>query len=121
MIKENELREAIAECQGERNPNAQTCIKLAAYYSILDHMEPDAKGSSFLPMRQAEYSYDAEPPGADSDQQVITWGSDSEFAREVSGMPVVDIMPIMDELMQTVGVLYPRLYDGVMRKIREKN
>lgn len=121
MIKADELREAIAECQGERNPNANTCIKLAAYYSILDHMEPDEKGSSFLPMRQSEYSYDAEPPGADRDPQVIQWDSDSEFAREVVGMPVVDIMPIMDELMQTVGVLYPRLYDGVMRKIREQN
>lgn len=121
MIKADELREAIAECQGERNPNANTCVKLAAYYSILDHMEPDAKGSSFLPMRQAEYSYDAEPPGDDRDPQILSWDSDSEFAREVVGMPVVDIMPIMDELMQTVGVLYPRLYDGVMRKIREQN
>jgi hypothetical protein len=121
VIKADELREAIAECQGERNPNANTCVKLAAYYSILDHMEPDAKGLSFSPMRKAEYSYDAEPPGADHDQQVIEWDSDSEFAREVSGMPVTEIMPIMDELMQTVGVLYPRLYDGVMRKIREQN
>ena len=38
MITEQDLREAIAECQGQRNPNANTCIKLAAYYTILQNM-----------------------------------------------------------------------------------
>ena len=36
MITEQDLLEAIAECQGQRNPNANTCIKLAAYYIILE-------------------------------------------------------------------------------------
>jgi hypothetical protein len=27
-------------------------------------------------------------------------------------------MPIMDELMETMAVLQPRLYEGVLRKIR---
>ena len=34
MITEMDLQEAIAECQGKRNPNADTCIKLAAFYII---------------------------------------------------------------------------------------
>ena len=34
MITEQDLREAIAECQGQRNPNANTCIKLAAFLTI---------------------------------------------------------------------------------------
>lgn len=34
MIKLEDLEEAIAECQGQRNPNADTCIKLAAFYTI---------------------------------------------------------------------------------------
>jgi hypothetical protein len=38
MITEKDLKEAIAECEGERNPNANTCIKLAAFYTILDNM-----------------------------------------------------------------------------------
>ena len=40
MITEQDLLSAIAECQGERNPNANTCIKLAAYYTILDNIRP---------------------------------------------------------------------------------
>ena len=38
MITEKDLQEAIAECQGERNPNANTCIKLAAFYTIRNEL-----------------------------------------------------------------------------------
>ena len=31
MITEHDLKEAIAECEGNRNPDARTCIKLAAH------------------------------------------------------------------------------------------
>ena len=48
----------------------------------------------------------------------VQWEGDSEFAREIRGLPVSHIMPIMDELMETLQVIQPRLYDGVMRKIR---
>ena len=41
MIKEEDLQEAIAECQGVRNPNANTCLKLASYYTILDHTKEE--------------------------------------------------------------------------------
>ena len=36
MIREDDLRDAIAECEGIRNPTASTCIKLASYYALLD-------------------------------------------------------------------------------------
>ena len=38
MITEQALKEAILECEGERNPNASTCIKLAAFYVIRNEM-----------------------------------------------------------------------------------
>ncbi len=40
MITEHDLQEAIAECQGKRNPDANTCIKLAAFYTIKEHLFP---------------------------------------------------------------------------------
>lgn len=116
MIREQELREAIAECQGERNPNANTCIKLAAYYSILDHMEPQDMGASFLPAIPQGYSYEAQPP----EPEMVELDGESEFAQEINGLPVTEVMPIIDELMETVRILHPRLYDGVMRKIRKE-
>ena len=110
MITEKDLLEAIAECQGQRNPNANTCIKLAAYYTIQDHMHP------VIPVDTGS-SYAESPAVPDT----VILDSDSEFAAEVNGRTVDEIMPIMDELMQVVKVLHPRLYDGTMRRIRKNN
>lgn len=106
MITEQALQEAIAECHGERNPNANTCMKLAAYYTIKDHLGEQGN-APVLPSR----SYAPAP-------EFVEWEGDSEFARIVRELPVSYIMPIMDELMATLQVLQPRLYDAVIRKIR---
>jgi hypothetical protein len=58
-------------------------------------------------------SYAPEPP----QPETIQWEGDSEFARTIRGLPVSYIMPIMDELMEAVQVLQPRLYAGVIRKL----
>lgn len=102
MIKEQELRDAIAECQGQRNPNANTCIKLASYYTILDHITEEPK----LP-EIPTYSYAAPP----------TYESDTEFGQKVANMDIIDVMTIMDELMTTLSIINPRLYNGVMAKL----
>ena len=114
MITEKDLQEAIAECEGQRNPNANTCIKLAAFYTIRQHMfGEEAPGAySFASGPQPEQEKSVENPG------VITYESGTEFAKEVYGMDVESLMPIMDELMSTLAVIQPRLYAGVMRKVK---
>lgn len=108
MITDQALQEAIAECHGERNPNANTCMKLAAYYTIRDHL--GEQGSApVLPVR----SYAAAP-------ETVEWEGDSEFARIARELPVSYIMPIIDELMNTLEVVQPRLYDAVLRKLRSR-
>ena len=110
MITEKDLQEAIAECEGQRNPNANTCIKLAAFYTIRQHMfgVPET------------YSYAAEPPAEKSvEDSGIQYKSDTEFSQAVHGVDPEKIMPIMDELMSTLQIVQPRLYAGVMRKILE--
>lgn len=110
MIRENDVREAIAEMQGQKNPNAQTCIKLAAYYTILDHITEQPETDA--PMRGQEYmSY----LGAEPD--VIEYDGDSDFAKAVDGKRIDDILSVMDELMTTLQVMHPRLYNGVMMRI----
>ena len=71
MITENDLLEAIAECQGDRNPNANTCIKLAAYYILLDHLKPKEEDEPVM------YSYDS---------GIGDYGSDTEFGRLIRGI-----------------------------------
>lgn len=103
MITEHDLAEAIAECEGQRNPNANTCLKLAALYTIKDKMYPNDVQRSEKPT----YSYAADP-GADQS---------TEFMQAVIGMNADEFLEIMDELMSTLKTLVPRLYDGVMRKL----
>lgn len=118
MITEQDLIEAIAECQGERNPNANTCIKLAAYYTIKNELfgKPEQ-----LPVvadnATSGYSY-ADAP-AEPVETTIDYYSDTDFSRAIDGRPSADIWPIMDELMSTLQVLQPRLYDSVMRRLHE--
>ena len=102
MITEKDLLEAIAECQGERNPNANTCIKLAAYYTILNEIKKDDE-----PYIQS-YSYEPDDR--------IQYESGTEFAQVVNGHKADEVMAVMDELMTALKVINPRMYAGVLRK-----
>ena len=115
MITLDDLQAAIAECQGERSPNANTCVKLAAYYTLIEHLygggKPDISGAVY------PASYADAPQKAESG--VISAISDSEFSSAVSGKLVSDVMPVLDDLMQAIEVLNPRLYAATLRKLNE--
>lgn len=108
MITEKDLREAIAECQGVRHPDAKTCMMLAAYYIILDHTLN--RGEEVL-----AYSYD--PP--EKQEETVKYNNDTEFSLLVDGRKISDIMPVIDELMEVLKALHPRLYAGVIQKLKQ--
>lgn len=105
MITEQDLLSAIAECQGQRNPNANTCIKLAAYYTILNQMQ--GKEPQEIPV----YSFAAEPVKG------VDYSSNTEFCDRIAQKPPEEVYAIMDELMTALMVVNPRLYNSVMRKL----
>ena len=107
MITQADLEQAIAECQGERNPNASTCIKLAAFLIINRELYGEEKNAEQLPA----YSFAPAP-----DRNIIEFESDSDFARAIDGMPLDEFLPVMEELMQTLEIIQPRLYGAVMAK-----
>lgn len=98
------MQAAIAECEGQRNPTSSTCIKLAAFYTIRDHLYPQEKAEE-----PVFYSRSAGPEES--------WSSDTEFGQVIADRDINDILPVVDELMSTLQVLNPRLYAGVMRKL----
>jgi len=102
MIKEQDLHEAIAECHGTRNPDAKTCLKLAAYYTILDHVKAPAE-----PAFSESYSYD--PPEI--------YSSDTEFGGVLRRKDLNGILGVIDELMDTLRIMEPRVYNAVMEKM----
>lgn len=105
MIKELELKEAIAECEGERNPNANTCVKLAAYYSLLDRYSVEKPS---LPPQPQQYSFAGE---------VDIPYTNSPFSIAVERIGIEKAFPVMDELMETLYVIDRSLYESVMRKL----
>ena len=113
MITEYDLQEAIAECEGQRNPTATTCLKLAAFYTIRDKLYPAKKEEPELEALDVpRYSYSSQSYNA---------VSDTEFMQAITSIDAKDFLSIMDELMSTLKAIMPRLYDGVMRKLTEDN
>ena len=104
MITENDLREAIAACQGERNPTSSTCIKLAAYLTILDSMKPK---------EEPKRGYSMAPPP----DPIIQTTGDSEFAKKVNGRKLADILPEVESLIEAVQVVNPRLYNSFIARL----
>lgn len=82
--------------------------KLATLYTIKNQMNKQIPEN-----RSYEQAYSAAPAE-------ITAGryGDSEFLREVEGKDEEQVWGIIDDLMDTLQVANPRVYNGVMRKIR---
>ncbi len=93
LITRKDLLDAIEKCQGQKNPNANTCIKLAAYYTILDHTEEDS------------YSYASKP-------------SNSEFMRIIKSKNLDDVLFAMDEMMEELQAVAPKLYYQTMERVQ---
>lgn len=119
MITHQDLQAAIAECLGERNPNANTCIKLAAYYTIQNELygqKPTADpepATRTAPESFGGYSF-AAPSKAET---TIEYHSDTELGRRIEGRKAADVWPLIDELVETVRVVNPRLYAAFFRKL----
>lgn len=114
MITKQDLLEAIAECQGVRSPNANTAVKLAAFYTILDHLDEPPENQKNKNDAYAFGGYSL----ADAGTPTVRWDGGSEFAQAINGKIQSEVWPVIDELMSTIRVMNERLYDGVMRKLQ---
>lgn len=107
MITLEDLKAAIAECKGERNPNANTCFKLAAYYIIMreEYGEDPA------------YSYTAAPESPVEEK--VDYYSETEFGQAMQGKDTLSVLEVMDELVTLLEGIQPQIYKGVMRKLNQ--
>lgn len=110
MITEQDLKAAIAECQGVAKPNANTCIKLASFLTLYDHMFKNTEKAEVNQTMDHSYSF------ADN---IIKVSGDSEFYRAVNNKDMDAVFSVVNELMETLQVLNPRLYNSVIMKIEE--
>ena len=106
MVTRQDLDEAIRECEGAPATYA-VCQKLAVLYTVRDYLY----GS--LGSRISHAS------GGEKREDMIGDYGDSEFLRLVCGKAAAEVWDILGELMETLQIINPRLYDGVMRRIDE--
>lgn len=68
----------------------------------------ETEQETFVP--QESYSFASDPKG-------IGHIGESDFLGKIEGKDTERMWLLMDELMETLQVVNPRLYNGVMRKI----
>lgn len=115
MITEKDLQEAIAECKGKRNPDSSTCIKLAAFLIIQEHLYGKPSESDTAPALPA-YSYAAPPEQVET---IIDYQSDTEFSAVIDGRRADEVWPVMEELMEVLRRTNKPLYNATIRKIQD--
>lgn len=103
MITLEELDEAIRDCESSDRHTYDDCIRLAALYTIKNQLYPDT-----MPELRQSFRAPAD--------EIESYG-ESEFLQLVSGKKEESVWSVIDELMNTLEITNPRLYDGVMRKI----
>lgn len=116
LITEKDLQEAIAECQGQRNPNANTCIKLAAYLTIQKELfgEPlQAETAQSEPIKSHSYQ------SANNKEKIVDYPIDTEFGKLIDGKIAADVWGVMQELMDTLQITNPKLYNFAIRKLEQ--
>ena len=85
----------------EERPTYVVMQKLAALYIVRDHMALDAQSAVVI-----------------TGEVIPQLMSDSEFSKAVSGKKSREVMALMDEAMEAMSVLNPRLYASVMDRAR---
>lgn len=118
MVSEKELLRAIEECNNE--PLTEKKVeRLAVYYIIYDHLfgKPSDLGYSRKTNPDTESK---EPKESKETDQYIKIDGKTEFLNLVNGKQKDRVWAVMDELMtDTLKIINPRLYDGVINKISQ--
>lgn len=102
MLTKRELEEAIEECE-DAPVSFDNAHKLATLYNLYDRMYSEQQ-----PMVRTEVF----------EEEVIGDYGDTELYRIVNGKRAEDVWQVMNELMETLMIVNPRLYDGVIRRLK---
>ncbi len=99
MLTKRELLNAIKELE-DATPTYERCKKLVTYYTLLDYMY-------------------GEPKTEKREEQVVGSYGESEFLNTITGRESRQVWAVLDELMSTLSIINPKLYQGVLVKLAE--
>ena len=116
MFTKYELLDGINEIL-EGKHTIQNCEKLAAIYTVLDHLYPENDEKVQKNVQNVGYSY--ENRTETESRPVVGRYGNSDFLQAVAGKEIKDVFLLLNELMDAITVLNPRLYDSVIRRLYE--
>ena len=105
MFTQAELEDAVNELMSGKH-SIQNCEKLAAVYIVLDHLYGEQK-----PVFDLGYSNDNK-----IESEVGLYGN-SDFLKTIAGKSSKDAWLLMDELIEALSVLNPRLIFNFYEKL----
>ena len=101
MFTKRELCNAIKECESAP-ASFQNCEKSAVFYSLYDRLFAEKPESERRNVKNE-----------------VQTTANSDFLRTIAGKDWTSLLVILNELMDAIKILQPRLYDAVMQKLQE--
>lgn len=114
MIDLREIYETIDELR-QNGKTVGQAEKLALLYIAADYMEREEAKQRRPENEMRGYAQAAEPEKKNDRVEVEPV---SEFLDACNGARIVDVLRVVDEHMEAIGVLYPKEYNAVVEKIR---
>ena len=116
MITEKDVLNAIDECmQGPITGNKRAA--LAQLFIIHDHLfgEPTRAQEAPQPIPMQPYS----APPTEQVETIVETNGDSEFLKAVDGRKADKVWKLIDELVEAVKILHPRMYTTFIDKVQD--
>ena len=113
---EKEVAQAIEECMREPVTGNKRAV-LADLIIIQDYLfgEPKTAREAAQPIPMASYS----APPAEQVETIVETNGDSEFLKAVDGRKAERVWKLMDELVEAVKILHPRMYTTLIDKVQD--
>ena len=116
MITEKEVEQAIQECMREPVTGNKRAV-LADLIIIQDYLFGEPTLAQEVPQPTPMQSYSA-PPMEQVEIYVETNG-DSEFLKAIDGRKSERVWPLINELVEAVKILHPRMYTAFIDKVQD--
>ena len=116
MITEKEIEHAIKECLREPVTGNKRAV-LADLIIIQDYLFGEPMQAQEVPQPMPMQSYSA-PPMEQVEKYIETNG-DSEFLKAVDGRKADKVWKLIDELVEAVKILHPRMYTTFIDKVQD--
>ena len=92
-----EIIEAEIDRLETKDTSYYTCSRLATLYTVRDHLKPQAI----------------------NDSELLPKMGGSDFLESASGKSCKDVLKVVDEHLETIRMLYPKTYEGLVQRVRE--